>query len=375
MFSYVDGYEIDGSSTAYQLVMPKRTMMIEVINYFLKLEVISRTEVIQVTYQQKGTSHNKQKEKTINREQVEKLFEMMQDPLISYMSVGVQCVHPDKLHHKVKEELYCLTAKRPGAEGVKYNFTQPTVSCFGWGPDFYITLEINFEAHPAKVTYEPEGLIFNIDSIKENCSTPYWAVQLICGPSFVYEYAAYIMGHLAERFPELGIDGGIDCAGGFVEGCTYACSLYDLERIPFENTAIHTALEKLLISGLIKPQKRVGDYGTEHIACEQLTLYNLYNYAETWQMEITDCQTKIIKGIVGNQIAYTPEAYEAFAKKVYSVSSFDDIDCMHYCTCMVLIQGEWCAVTCIKQNDEVILELRVEPELRKKVEEMIRKLQ
>ena len=96
----------------------------------------------------------------------------------------------------------------------------------------------------------PDRLIFNEKAFEKNVRSKQTAhYGITCGPTFIYEYAAYIMKRLAERFPELGIDGGRDCQGGFTDGCTYSVNLYDYERFTFQTTEIAALLHRLKRNG------------------------------------------------------------------------------------------------------------------------------
>ena len=78
------------------------------------------------------------------------------------------------------------------------------------------------------------------------------------------------MSKTAERFPEVGIDGGIDCAGGFVDGCTYSCNLYGFERITLATENIAQTIKQILEKLEIKPMRRSGRYGWNLKECSTI---------------------------------------------------------------------------------------------------------
>lgn len=373
MFTYWRGYEIDGSSTTYNIVVPQRELISEVLRYFINLKIIDRSPDISLSFSESQENSSKNvhhKNESYTVDDIDKLCEILERPSTQSFFISTECIHPDKLYHEVRKELYDLSKIRPGAEDRVYNYKSPTVSPLNFGPDLGVNLEIYFGNEQAVENYEPDGLVFNSKALVNNMSRPHFSIDFGCGPGFIFEYAAYINSKLTERFPEIGIDGGIDCAGGFTDGCTYSSSLYKYERIIFSSEKISEIIKSLLDKELILPQKRVGNYGNEILPCDKLFLFNLYN-ADKWKSDILGKESRAIKGIMSGKKEYTPEEYECFVRKVSEAEMFDRIDFMHYCTCCIKIDDNNCALTCIKENDRIWLELRVLPELRDDIEKKL----
>lgn len=281
-------------------------------------------------------------------------------------------MHPDNLYHRVRKDIFDLSRRRPGAEDRVYNYKNPTISPFYFGSTFNIWIAASFRNKEKIVeSYEPEGLIFNQYALVNNMKSKHFTIDLGCGPGFIYEYAAFILSKMAERFPEIGIDGGIDCAGGFIDGCTYSCSLYAFERITLTTENIAQSIIWILHELMIKPIKRTGKYGREYLECSGLALYHLYN-VDKWNADNSDPKDKIIKGISGGKQEYTPEEYEQFVRKISEIELFDSVDFMHYCTSCIKIRDKICALTCIKEDGRVWLEFRVVSEIRDEFEKKLR---
>ncbi len=180
--------------------------------------------------------------------------------------------------------------------------------------DIYLDESYEIQQQKEKIEYQPEWLIFNKEALMRNIQRRCKIIDFECGPCFIFEYAAYIMTRIAERFPEIGIDGGIDCTGGFTEGCTYLCSLYGYERIRFSEENIADIIKVLIDNNLIRLQKREGKYGYEILPCDQLFLYNLF-LADTWSEDFLNEKRKAIRAIMSGKKEYMPEEDETFVKK------------------------------------------------------------
>lgn len=375
MFAYWNGYEIDGSATAYNIVVPERQLLSEILRYFISLKVIDRHSEVLVAFDICAKNYLKGKHYTNSNytlEDIDKICEIIEQPEIQTFCITVNCIHPDKLYHEVRKELYHLSEIRPGNQIL--NYKNPSVSPFQYGPLLEVSLQINFNNHRITEDYKPEGLVFNRETLVKSMKEKHFTIEFICGPTFIFEYAAYITSKIAERFPEVGIDGGIDCAGGFTDGCTYSCSLYAYERIRLSAETISLTVNTLLNNDIIVPQKRTGMYGHEISPCDKLFLFNLYNM-DRWADYFLSKESKAIKGITLGKTEYTPEEYENFVKRAAEIEMIDRVNFMHYCTCCVKIHDQISALTCTKEKGRIYLELRIPPDIRKNVEETLRRYQ
>ncbi len=376
MFTYWKGYEIDGSSTTYNIVLPKRELISEMFRYLIQLNIIDRKTNIHISYSERQVNslgYIYCGNEDYKPDEMDKICELLKRSDIEHFEISLSCIHPEKLYHELRKELYDLSKIRPGGKELICNYHKTTTSPLSNGPALMIYFDIRFyeEDYEPLEDYEPEGLVFNSKTLISNIKGEHFTVNFECGPVFIFEYAAYITSKIAERFPEIGIDGGIDCEGGFTEGCTYSHNLFKYERITFATENIALAISTLLSSGLILPQQRGGKYGNEIFPCEQLYLFNLYN-ADRWENGSLDNKIKAIKEITSGEIEYTPEEYECFVNKVSKVEVIERIDFMHYCACCVKIDDHTCALTCKKEDGRIYLELRILPEIRDDIEKKLR---
>ncbi|HOQ00655.1 MAG TPA: hypothetical protein PK604_07500 [Acetivibrio clariflavus] len=119
MFTYWKGYEIDGSSTTYNIVIPQRELMVEVLQYIINLKIIDRNDNINISYAETGDNLSKnvvRKDNIYKFEEIEKILEITRNPSILDFHINIYCVHPDKLFPQIRKEIYSLSRTRPGAE-------------------------------------------------------------------------------------------------------------------------------------------------------------------------------------------------------------------------------------------------------------------
>jgi hypothetical protein len=133
MFTYWKGYEIDGSSTTYNIVIPQQELIVEVLRYIMSLKIIDRNENINISYSETS----------------------------------------DKLWKKevIKNDIYKFeeSEKILRAENKVYNYKKPTISPFYYAESFDIWIGVSFYDQEKTVEdYEPEGLIFNEKALVAN---------------------------------------------------------------------------------------------------------------------------------------------------------------------------------------------------------------
>lgn len=289
MFEYLKGYEIDGSDTSFYVVMPEREKILEVAEYFMSLPLFEKFGVgfeknVWAPHRD-GRIRKPRKPEWI----MGQIAEHEQDAF--YLTAS--CFHPAELSEGLKSEIGSLSAKRvenhilmnPDSNEDKisdtdYNLGQdsrnPSVGLHGCCDNFVLAMVVNY-GKPEAMEGEPvtgeDGYVVNGESYQAAARCPdSMQFEITCGPSFVYEYAMYVINHLSARFPELVITGGLDCDGGFLHGCTYALSLYDYEILELEAGEDVEAVADLLqlltdreiIFPCYKPQKKNGDYSYQY---------------------------------------------------------------------------------------------------------------
>lgn len=230
MFIYWDGFEIDGSDTDFSVMLPENVQLCEFVECFLALPIFSDSPKPAILYEQ--DKYEKKQPKLSPAQLKEKLLAGDYPDL----SVQVNCLHPELLPPEIKDKIYALSERREPHElayGKSENpCTEPVVQTgFDRGG---MTVELcipqpNTESRFGNVEVF-KGYVYNVELFRPTDQKRSY-VEINVGPSFFFEYAMFIIDSLRDHFPGIGVCGGLDCGGGWTEGCTYADSLYYLERI------------------------------------------------------------------------------------------------------------------------------------------------
>lgn len=224
MFIYWDGYEIDGSDTDFSIILPENVQIVELVDIFLQCPLLDRLKNPEITYY-KGRLR-----KLLSIEGLkQKLLSGDYPPI----EITINCLHPEELEESLRKEIYGISARREPKEKAygkaEHPCTAPIKQEYYTRGEMTVVLWISNHT----VTYEEDemdGYVTNIELFQESDKEfPY--VGLNVGPGFYYEYAIYLIDYLRDCFPSIATYGGLDCAGGWTDGCTYANSLYYFEQI------------------------------------------------------------------------------------------------------------------------------------------------
>ncbi|MCD7936834.1 MAG: hypothetical protein LUG98_08245 [Tannerellaceae bacterium] len=239
MFYYWDGYEIDGSDTDFDLVLPETRQRIDFVKCFLSLPLFSPDIYIDKSAYKpadkdlmarlfnwfKGSAGSETDMQKITIENALELVEQWPE-----VTLFVYCKLMEQLPDDIQEKIYSFSSSREPLES-RYKLnenpcTPPGRPAMNYRGDMTIQLTI-FSEYWRQTKLQ--GYIRNPTLFESESMLPY--MTLNCGPSFYYEYAMYIMDYMEEYFPGLAINGGLDCAGGWTEGCTYSASLYSHTKV------------------------------------------------------------------------------------------------------------------------------------------------
>lgn len=299
MFIYWDGFEIDGSDTTFNLILSEREILADVIEYYLSLPLWDKKSGINfVTDGKFITSHRYgYKQDTIGFEEIDKIITLIKSPeWKGSASINTYCLLPDRLPYDLKNEIYKLSENRPGNKGEFKQVQSPGATLIRNYFSCCVSLEFNEDSIRYPIDDNSiDGLVLNWEPIIKQISSPHYRqASFNCGPTFIYEYAAYLMTGLGERFPSIGIYGGLDCAGGFMDGCTYSMSLYQYEifKFPLKDN-IEKTIANLTDSKTIKiPFVKLNKYHypeIENKTMNEITLINKTDDIETFALE-NDCR-------------------------------------------------------------------------------------
>lgn len=269
MFEYMQGYEIDGSDTSFNIVIPDRTKLREIAFYFLNLPIFEGIFSFEHFSDDLWAPHrNYRFEHTQSKEDI--LRAINDSSSHNGFFIVAECKHPDQLNEALKNNLLKLTNDRvirhnaiseEKVDEYHNEHINPSIGYFDY-TELNVALEVFLKKPEEHDQYiEPFGFVVNKDLFTANSNSPSrLEMDLTCGPSFIYEYAAYIILQLTERFPELSVSGGLDCENGFMNGCTYSTDLYRFERLLFTIDDSYDEFYSLvsnLFTKVVSPCKKV----------------------------------------------------------------------------------------------------------------------
>jgi len=349
MIEYWQGFEIDGSDTSFNIMLPEKARVAELGLFFCKLPLFRKVRL-----------------HIIGDETLSDLNEIEQhltNENISGFTIDAECIHPAQLPDDLKEKIYILSENRKQRHQQARVDTKdedtseipdhtkavnPSVGL----SDFPFEMSLTYEGHTGDDFHRPEGYTINPENYTANINLPEnnAILYLHCPVSSIYEYFAYVVNTMAERFPEISVDGGLDCAGGFMYGCTYSTYLYEYECLTLKTgsdkpDSIKQLLEKLVATETVFPcVRKPVKYTSNYFPAEnELTLIN-NNYSKP--------ETMSFKTYVS---FLTKEASSRLKDKMKCAALFlteKDTDWKNYAQLTAYPEnGQWITELYIKQHD------------------------
>ena len=302
MFIYWDGFEIDGSDTDFNVVLPENIQVQEFVDCFLSIPIFNKAMEPSITYNKENTEHN------ISLDELNKKLLSGNFPDIS---IDVNCLHLEQLPCDLHEKIYAISSRRQPHEiaygKVENPCTAPFIQNYYIRGDMTVRLKIQT---PDKTQsrenndFEFEGYINNIELIR-SADQGLHCFQINVGPSFYYEYAIFIIDYLRDHFPGLGTWGGLDCENGWTDGCTYANTIYRYEKIHFPVVySIKDTLKKLTEYNIVRSYTINYENGWQ------------YNFAEGFYLEDQD---SVMSGIRTKLISF--DEYIDLIDTAFSIDS------------------------------------------------------
>ena len=250
MFIYWDGYEIDGSDTDFSLVLPENVQLSELVDCFLELPIFARDEAPSICWYQDGKGHEMS---------VAELHEKLLAGDYPHIEININCLLMEQMPQSLQEKLYSISGRRIPHEKaygkVENPCMAPLIQRDYTRGDMTVTVrthETGSSFTVADKSFEPKGYVNNIELLRSSgVGLPHLYINV--GPGFYYEYAIYIIDNLLDSFPSLATYGGLDCEGGWTDGCTYANSIYWYEKVqlPIEHNISHS-LKRLTEYGIVR---------------------------------------------------------------------------------------------------------------------------
>jgi hypothetical protein len=257
--------------------MPQKAQVAELGLFFSKLPLFSQVSL------------HMNNEKYSDSTDIERI---LKSENTTNFTIDVECIHPALLPDSLKEKLYALSENRrqmhemTSITAKEENTYEVPDHKKAINPSIGISkrtfeMSLCYEGARWYGDYELEGYQVNCDSFTNLILPDSAMLSLECPVSSIYEYFAYVIDTIAERFPEISVDGGLDCAGGFLYGCTYSSYLYEYECLTLEThsdspESIKRLMEKLVATHTAfpcvrKPVKYTSNYFT---AENEVTLLN-----------------------------------------------------------------------------------------------------
>ena len=268
MFLYWDGYEIDGSDSSFDVVLPESVQSRDFFECFLNMPIFSTTPppCFEI-YKRHVGPHRSGKTHKIDRK---KFMDRLLSEEYANMSVDINCKHPELLQPEHYAQIYALSEGRDPHEAAYTKAENPCTPPIIQS-DFYrggMTVSLNIHKigpdwHWRKDEYEGPHYKRNLDVFRAAKDGDV-ALSITIGPGAYYEYAIYIVEYMGQHFPSIAIHGGLDCGGGWTDGCTYADSIYGYEKvhIPIKYNTRHT-LKWLTEHAIVRSYRRYYSKGWE----------------------------------------------------------------------------------------------------------------
>lgn len=214
MFLTWTGYEIDGSDTNFDLLLPENQQTLDLVDYFINLPIFDQGSL-------RFYNHNR---KSLNwGEFKEKLLAYSTEPL----TIEAKFKPFETLDELTQQTFKQISSKREPLETAYTDISTPASAPIRNAGMMAFEIMANakymagkYDSYDALGGYEKNIPLF-LDDFSQAT-----AFELRVPVGSIYEYFIYIMDCLTERFPSLATSGGLDCGGGWTGGCTYGDSLY-----------------------------------------------------------------------------------------------------------------------------------------------------
>ena len=219
MFLTWTGFEIDGSDTNFDLVLPENELTLDLVIYLISLPVFDLSEIKFYDQKNKELSWELFREKLLTRS-----FERL--------SIQGRFKAFDILDEKTQQDFKQISQNRQPLEANLGKVQNPASipTRFAGMMEFHIMNKAKNMVDKYSSYDQLEGYEKNVSLFLEDFSQA-TAFELYVPVGSIYEYFIYLMDCLTERFPSLATSGGLDCGGGWTKGCTYSDSLYGYEKI------------------------------------------------------------------------------------------------------------------------------------------------
>lgn len=239
MIEYWQGFEIDGSDTNYNLVVPEKEKCIELLNNYLNLKIIHKAVPVKVN-RVKGKGASLIQNTLYEHEQLNELWDIIRTAEIKSIELEYTYVAPNSLYPEVKRELIDTLVK---LGNFKANFENP---CFNEPYHISDYIFVNFENKSEDYSYDNACSETYFKMVSK--TSPYINIDFNCRLGGPHALMVFGMSKIKDAFPEFEID---------LKQNTELISWYDikyeeliLEGIIVESTNYSHTLERILSSSM-----------------------------------------------------------------------------------------------------------------------------
>lgn len=245
MFKYWQGYEIDGSDTSFDLVLPNQAKVKEFFDFYMSLPIWDQsagmTVKINVKNNELWSPHRdvSSLEKSFSIENAKQV--LSENEIMKNAYIVLRCLRPNLLSTELKETIYSFIKDKD-----KYVNINPSIGFWGlFNEDsLNVGLVILSESLGVKVVEQDDDVI-NKEAFEQNGDKQY--MELTCGPSFIFEYKEYILSSILEKFPEMGLISNDGCCCD----CTYSTKLLSYEVLKIKTSSLQDFFTKLIDDKII----------------------------------------------------------------------------------------------------------------------------
>lgn len=277
MFLYWDGYEIDGSDTDFDIVLPEQREIVDFVTCFLSIPVFGSCKPHIYYSSGRGGAAKKVE---ISPAKLMKMLPKGDRPVIY---IDMNCQIMDALPEKVTDHLFRLSEGRTPHEPVYGNVECPCMAPidqhYHTRGNMTVTLAVMSPGTQKRWSEEKDKLLHGYLHHQElflSQQDDFPCFSLNVGPGFYYEYAIYIMEYLRDCFPGLGTAGGLDCSGGWTDGCTYSNSIYGYEKVQLPvKYSVKNTLKRLTECEIIQSYRNYYQNGWKYVLLNHFRMVNV----------------------------------------------------------------------------------------------------
>lgn len=340
MFKYWQGYEIDGSDSAYNIITPEKTKAIEVILYYLGLKTIRKKQRLAVRYKYKEkdySRHYTEKKAYFCTADLEAFTAFLQREDLVWVEISYSYIEPGRLYPEVRREIIDIMLSLLPEQQRK-----PLHDPVFW-EDFATRdlIEIYFDPVLAQNAYGYNDDVTGEKYHQPLIKNPFCTIEFNCCLGADFSLIAYNLKHIAQRFPEFAIDYMKDI--GFIKKEYYLNGMNLYERINLQTKDFAATLKRLAehdsfwfahfrtnnnkdskeLLHVFRIQDGIGEWDALKIAKEYDADGNLINDFDYAYLDI-------LKGITGGKSVFTIDEYAQYIQKLAKVDYFSDTDFTAY---------------------------------------------